>query len=67
MNRKKLSTVVVCAVLAAMLLFSGVYAAVDAGWFRRESEGEAPVSSGQETPRRPLLQSRRTCRPCTGL
>ena len=50
MNRKKLSTVVVCVVLAAMLLFSGVYAAVDAGWFRRESEGEAPVSSGQETP-----------------
>ena len=49
-NRKKLPTVVVCVVLAAMLLFSGVYAAVDAGWFRRESDGEAPVSSGQETP-----------------
>lgn len=52
-NRKKLPTVVVCVVLAAMLLFSGVYAAVDAGWFRRESEGEAPVSSGQETPPSP--------------
>ena len=50
MNRKKLPTVVVCVVLAAMLLFSGVYAAVEAGWFRRESDGEAPVSSGQETP-----------------
>ena len=49
-NRKKLPTVVVCVVLAAMLLFSGVYAAVDAGWFRRESDGEAPVFSGQETP-----------------
>ena len=50
MNRKKLPTVVACVVLAAMLLFSGVYAAVDAGWFRRESDGEAPVFSGQETP-----------------